>query len=138
MRDIQALFHSARKSASPARTTLPFSISQSRSGSTQYRSPSTPASASVKRLSLSLGSEDKTTSPKSTTPQPVIKTPLPPKISYRLPLASPSSPGINTVPITSIRHSPIIDVKAKRKREEMLLKLLQEEADRRKLREEVK
>lgn len=73
-------------------------------------------------------------------PQPApIKTPLQNKISYRLPLASPSSPAINKVAAANIiRNSPASDNVAKKKREETLLKLLQKEAERRKKLEKVK
>jgi hypothetical protein len=73
---------------------------------------------------------------KPITPQAAqTTTPQKAKVSYRLSLASPSSPGLNKVNASSIRSSPLNDLKAKRKREEALLKLLQEEADRRQRRQ---
>jgi hypothetical protein len=74
--------------------------------------------------------------PKAATPQAAAPsaTPQKAKMSYRLSLASPSSPGVNKANASSVRGSPLSDVKAKRKREETLLKLLQEEAERRKKR----
>ena len=108
---------------------------------------SAPHSHSVKRLSLSMGREEaagaatsselpaaKPTKP--STPDPVTRTPQRAKLSYRLPLTSPSSPAASNVSSTSTGWSPVSDIKAKRKREENLLKLLQEESERRKRREE--
>ncbi|UZJ51743.1 hypothetical protein CBS101457_001063 [Exobasidium rhododendri] len=150
VRNLQALFSTARKPSSPSQHSLPFTISRSQSLSSHSSHPDTPAPTSVKRLSLSMGRDDveapsphpppliKAVPSKPTPPLPIpTSTPLRQKVSYRLPLASPTSPISSAINVTS-RSSPVTDITAKRKRETKLLQLLQEEAERRKNRETIR
>jgi hypothetical protein len=149
VRNLQALFSSARKHSSPSQHALPFTISRTPSLSQHSSLPNTPIPSSVKRLSLSMGRDDAESTVSSSPPAPKEApkptthlslqktTPLRPKVSYRLPLASPSSPVSTSINAYS-RPSPVADITAKRKREANLLLLLQEEAERRKSRDTIK
>lgn len=104
------------------------------------------SSPPVRRLSLSLAGVPASASAPQAGPHSTPRA----RLSYRVPLVSPSSPAVGAAKNTAAHertesgagavaaessgkanHSPLASVVARRKREEGLVKILQEEADRR-------